>query len=100
MSIKQAIEALDKATPQPWAMRGDSCHYGTITEIYSGEVIIAETNREADTPLIAAAPEMAAWIKEALPMLENYYETFAFSGDADADKILPKLEELIKKGNQ
>lgn len=53
--VEQAKEALPNATPGPWMMHRDICHFGTMTEIYNDSGIIAEANRECDTPIIAAA---------------------------------------------
>lgn len=82
--IKQAIETLDKATPGPWASakeapdwiraerKGETFHvadvrgWGTLEK--EGQKGCDELS--ANIALIAAAPDMAAWIKKALPYLK------------------------------
>ena len=101
-TLSDALAAMDKATPGPWEMRRDDCHYGTMTEIYSGDVIIAESNYDGDTPMIAAAPDMAAWIEKALPWVEIRAERLrtllilarAEKDEAYAELIADASEEL------
>lgn len=77
--LSEALAAMDKATPGPWMVRRDDCHFDTMTEIYNGGGIIAETNHEQDTAIIAAAPalvrrvqELEDWQAKALPWLRGY----------------------------
>ncbi|MFA5820425.1 MAG: hypothetical protein WC854_14260 [Bacteroidales bacterium] len=83
--IKQAIEALDKATPGPWETwqtERDGCGYlsigpnsmepGTHDEIVCDITSILTLNEKdrANAKQIKAAPNMAAWIQKALPWIE------------------------------
>ena len=76
--IKAAKAAIGKASPEPWMVRRDDCHFDTMTEIYNGGGIIAETNHEQDAAIIAAAPalvrrvqELEDWQAKALPWLKT-----------------------------
>ena len=77
--IEAAKSAIGKASPEPWMVRRDDCHFDTMTEIYNGGGIIAETNHEQDTAIIAAAPalvrrvqELEDWQAKALWWLVSY----------------------------
>ena len=88
--IEAAKEALPKATPGPWMVRRDDCHFCSATEISNGHRIIAETNREWDSPIIAAAPvltrrvielegeiaRLKEWQWKAVPYLDAYSDSF------------------------
>lgn len=82
--IKQAIEAMDKATPGPWIVecneiiqeRGDIAsdqrdiaylnpEAGDVDDFASSAAV------EGNGIILAAAPSMAAWIKKALPYIED-----------------------------
>ena len=101
-TLHDALEAMDKTTPRPWIVRRDDCHFGTLTEVYSEYGIIAETNQEEDTPVIAAAPDALAWIKEALPWIKKRAEVLrtllilarAEKDEAYAELIADASEEL------
>ena len=70
--VEAAKAALPNATPGPWLMRRDSCHFSTMTEVYNGDGIIAEANLECDIPLLAAAPVLVERVMELEAELKRY----------------------------
>ena len=77
--ISDALIAIKKATPGPWAVHPI---HATVDAFDKGRPIPVcgmlwptdertEDQTEANADIIAAAPDMAAWIKKALPWLEE-----------------------------
>ena len=104
--IKQALDALGKATPGPW--KGTEClpYQCVINGLYP----VAETTGPddyvvANLALIAAAPDMAAWIKKALPyIMREGKETAQIVAmemhDKRFDEQLAELTDLVKQAKE
>jgi len=109
MSIKHAIEAMGKATPGPWFVMpegfGDRTRsptvYATDDELrYVAKcddyANIVPTDNLANATLIAAAPDMAAWIQRALPHLKEWRECIIWT-IPEYDREVVGLDVLIKE---
>lgn len=59
----------------------------------------SEDVTKANAYLVAAAPEMAVWIKAAVPMLEEYLEYLEISGADDDAPVITKIEALLEAAN-
>ena len=78
--LSDALAAMDKATPGQWipelCLRGGYVIDNNLPEAAGKVRNIAEvswhTNNKANATIIAAAPDALAWIKEALPWLEQH----------------------------
>jgi hypothetical protein len=100
--IKQALDAMDKATAGPWGVDRKYCTKAKSKDIVVSESWMIKTIDEtrANTVLIAAAPDMAAWIEKALPWLEAYAETMRDSlQDWDRNNVA-RLDALIQEATE
>lgn len=83
--LSDALKMMDKATPGPWEIGknhrdtviADSKYSCTERQSghddieYYGGLCVAESILPENREVIAAAPDMAAWIKKALPLLSD-----------------------------
>ena len=91
--IREALDALDKATLGKWAVNEsramvDSTDGLPICALAWPHAIRSEEETKANAALIAAAPEAIAWIKRVLPQIETdrdfYPEDSAEYAELDA----------------
>ena len=83
-----------------WQARRDECHYDSLTDIYAGDVKIAEVvaspngsiveELEANAILMASAPEM-------LECIENCFATLASIGATMEADIMKDIEKVIRR---
>lgn len=109
--IKAAIEALDRATPGPWAVHPVKA---TVDGFDTGEPLPVcamlwptdkrtEEQTEANADLCAAAPQMAALIKRMVPYLQEYWQSIAQGLDVLKDgnpARLGDIEAIIKAATE
>lgn len=112
MMIKQALDAMDKAAPGPWQWieYGDDLEGSYMADrdredLYAG----GYARREATEMVAIAAPDMAAWIKKALPYIMAYRDALATNlencdfgphEEGAARKELAHLDALIKEATE
>ena len=93
MSIRNALDALPQATPGPWdAFHVNDNGLWCIYKAVNGVVISPSTD---NARLIAAAPEMAKWIMEAVPQLIEWRDQLRWLPEY-ADQM-DKLDQLIQQ---
>ena len=103
MSIRDALDALPQATLGQWkaelCLGGSYVIDNTLPENRGKVRRIAEVYGHLSTPsdarLIAAAPEMAEWIMEAVPQLIEWRDQLRWLPEY-ADQMA-KLDQLIQK---
>ena len=97
--IKQALNALDKATPGDWSI--DKTNPDGWLDIISdnGETVIGDQGIQNDkylgpnADLFVSAKDMAAWINEAVPWLEDMRERLYDSDRERLDALLARVKE-------
>lgn len=72
-------------TPGPWQAVRDDCHFGSLSTVIAGNMIVqvggsksSVEEMEANARLIAAAPDLLAALKEAFAAPERLYKSEAF----------------------
>lgn len=76
MSIKQAIEAAERATPRDidWTLGGCSGRMITTPSGYYGDGFLGDFDTLQNATIAVAAPAALAWIKKALPWVRAELE--------------------------
>jgi hypothetical protein len=102
--IKQALDAMDKAAPGPWQWieYGDDLEGSYMADrdredLYAG----GYARREATEMVAIAAPDMAAWIKKALPYM-MFARACVGAGLISTNKAYDEkeLDALIKEATE
>lgn len=101
--IKQALDAMDKATAGPWEVLLLDDDIGNIEKIYvrKNRKIVPNNEAIANCKLIHAAPDMAAWIKKALPYMK-FARACVGAGLISTNKAYDEkeLDALIKEATE
>lgn len=74
----------EAGTPGEWRSERDTCHFDTLSDIYAGKALIAQTGatpvqaQEADARRIARLPDLEAAYIEAVAKLDQAVEALVY----------------------